>query len=156
MCNNSEYSCVFVWTASRCCVGCLGKLGIITIISVVLFCVLFWCIFIHKLLHSYTHDVDKFDFKKWYKSGDVVLICRLFWIASGEYVFVFVWFCVSSGKFCFEVSFKAKSYPHIILSYPQNVDNFFIIKNFHQKSELVQKSMNLSLKSHLMQCFIAT
>nr|DAV74863.1 MAG TPA: hypothetical protein [Caudoviricetes sp.] len=56
---------------------------------------------------------------------------------------------MSSGKFCFEVSFKAKSYPHY-------VDNFFIIKNFHQKSELVQKSMNLSLKSHLMQCFIAT
>lgn len=77
-----------------------GKLGIVTIISVVLFCVV-WsfcdvylcilaCIFIHKLLHSYTHDVDKFDFKKWYKSGDVVLICRLFWIASGEYVLVFV------------------------------------------------------------------
>ena len=47
-----------------------GKLGIVTIISVVLFCVV-WsfcdvylcilaCIFIHKLLHSYTHDVDKF------------------------------------------------------------------------------------------------
>lgn len=100
--------------------------------------------------------MDKFDFKKWYKSGDVVLICRLFWIASGEYVLVFVEFCVSGGKFCFEVSFKAKSYPHIILSYPHYVDNFFIIKNFHQKSELVQKSMNLSLKSHLMQCFIAT
>ena len=28
--------------------------------------------------------------KKWYKSGDVVLIYRLFWIASGEYMLVFV------------------------------------------------------------------
>lgn len=62
---------MFVWTASRCCVRCLGcKLGIITVISVVLFCVVWYffdvylcilaCIFIHKLLHSYTHDVDKF------------------------------------------------------------------------------------------------
>lgn len=47
-----------------------GKLGIVTIISVVLFCVV-WsfcdvylcilaCIFMHKLLYSYTHSVDKF------------------------------------------------------------------------------------------------
>lgn len=64
---------MFEWTASRCCVGCLYKLGIITVISVVLFCVvlsfydvylcILACIFMHKLLYSYTHDVDKFDFK---------------------------------------------------------------------------------------------
>lgn len=48
---------MFVWTASRCCVGCLGKLGIITIISVVLFrCIFFdvylytnYCIVIHMM-----------------------------------------------------------------------------------------------------------
>lgn len=34
---------MFVWTASRCCVRCLGcKLGIITVISVVLFCVVWY------------------------------------------------------------------------------------------------------------------
>lgn len=42
-----------------------GKLGIVTIISVVLsFCDVYLCIlvciFIHKLLHSYIHSVDKF------------------------------------------------------------------------------------------------
>lgn len=47
-----------------------GKLGIVTIISVVLFRVVLYfcdvylcilaCIFIHKLLHSYTYSVDKF------------------------------------------------------------------------------------------------
>lgn len=40
------------------------------------------------------------------------------------------------GKFCFEVSFKAKSYPHIILSYPHNVDNFLLLKIFTKNPNL--------------------
>lgn len=50
---------MFVWTASRCCVGCLGKLGIITIISVVLFCVV-WYFLVYIVMYIYTYSVDKF------------------------------------------------------------------------------------------------
>lgn len=78
---------MFVWTASRCCVRCLCKLRIITFINVVLFLIVWYffdvylytdyCIVIHVVWISLI-------FKKWYKSGDVVLIYRSFWIASGE------------------------------------------------------------------------
>lgn len=50
---------------------------------VVYLCILA-CIFIHELLYSYTHGVDKFYFKKWCQSGGVVFIYRLFWFLSGE------------------------------------------------------------------------
>ena len=50
LCNNSEYSCVFVWTASRCCVGCLCKLVIITVIKVVLF----WLVWYFFDVYLYT------------------------------------------------------------------------------------------------------
>lgn len=84
---------MFVWTASRYCVGCLGKLGIITFINVVLFLLVWYFFDVYLYTNyciSYTCSVDKFDFKKWYKSGDVVLIYRLFWIVSGKDMLILV------------------------------------------------------------------
>lgn len=145
---------MFVWTASRCCVGCLCKLVIITVIKVVLFW-LVWYFFDVYLYTDYCIVIHVVWISLILKNGIKVVMWYSFIGHFGLQVgnvclFLFDFVClVGNFVFILKVIHILFRLIHIVLI------TFFSIKIFTPKIEPAQKSMDLSPKSHLVKCFVA-